>query len=255
MIVAMNKKQLILLTGTIDPGYFTDKKSGAGVNVVFADAELRLQQYCEVIERFIVESAFDYIVFAENTDYPFSAEKYEQMAENCHKKFEFLRCPLSQEDMELMRNKGKSFGEGRLISYAIENSTLIQQVESIYKITGRVFLENSKQVVSLSRNNCNEFISKNNIGWSNTEFFKVIVADFKRYFMNSELLADDYSENSIERVYYKIMKNNKVRCKSFRVYPKLHGRVASATARNYDKSKISLLLCNLASWLGVYNLK
>lgn len=251
----MKNRHLILLTGTIDPGFFTDKDTGNRVNVVFSDAEQRLQQYCEVIERFITESAFAYIVFAENTNYPFHADKYEKLAKKHLKKFEFLRCHLRADEMELMRKKGKSFGEARLISYAVENSTLIEQVDLIYKITGRVFLENSNQIVSLARNNCNEFISKNKIGWSNTEFFKVIKTDFVEFFMGQELLTDDFSERSIERVYYEIMKKNKIPCKSFRIYPKLHGRVASTANRNYDKSKISLILCNLACWSGIYNLK
>ncbi|WP_448902030.1 hypothetical protein [Eubacterium sp.] len=251
----MEEKKLILLTGTIDPSFFKDKKSGEGVNVVFANAEQRFLQYSEVIERFIKESAFEYIVFAENTDFPFEAEKYEKMASLYNKKFEFLRCNLNENEILQMRKKGKSFGEGRLISYAIENSKLISKVETIYKITGRVFLENSKLVVANGEKNRNQFIVKNKIGWANTEFFKVNVDDFKNYFLGKESLTDDFAEKSIERVYYSLVKDNKLECKGFRVYPKLHGRVASATNRNYDKSTVSLLLCNIASWLGIFDLK
>lgn len=251
----MKNKTLILLTGTIDPDFFKDEQSGNGVNVVLADANQRLQQYCEVIERFIKESIFDYIVFSENTDFPFDVRRYDEMAASWGKKFEFLRCPLAADEIIRMREKGKSFGEGKLISYAIENSQLISEVETIYKITGRVFLENSRQIVANSQKEYNEFISKNKIGWSNTEFFKVNIEDFKKYFLGQELETDDFSERSIERVYYDLMKRNKIKCKGFRVYPKLHGRVASTAARNYDKSAISLFLCNIASKLGIFDLK
>lgn len=251
----MEKKTLILLTGTINPEIFRDKQSGNGINVVLTDSNLRLQQYCSVIERFIRESIFDYIVFVENSDFPFDARKYEEISDLQGKKFEFLRCPLSADEIAWMREKGKSFGEGKLISYAIDNSRLISQVETVYKITGRVFLENSKQIVAKSQKDYNEFISKNNIAWSNTEFFKVKVEDFKKYFRGHELEADDFAERSIERVYYTLMKKNGIKCKAFRVYPKLHGRVASTVARNYDKSGYQLFLCNLASRFGFFDLK
>jgi len=45
-------------------------------------------------------------------------------------------------DRQQVENRGKGFGEGEIIRYVFENSKLIQQCGSFYKITGRVFVSN-----------------------------------------------------------------------------------------------------------------
>jgi hypothetical protein len=245
---------LILLTGTIDPMFFSDKNADKSINVVLSDATERLNQYCEVIRKFISESPFDRIVFAENTNHPFDTQMFIQLADNHGKKFEFIRCVLNETEKGIMRKKGKSYGEGKLISYAVKNSRLIAEVDVIYKITGRVFLNNGASILKSKHKVKNEFISKNKIGWSNTEFFKINKQDFIKYFYGVEDFADDYAERSIERVYYRILRENKVDVKAFRAYPVLHGRVASTVSRFYDKTKLQLAICEILSYIGYYDI-
>lgn len=57
----------LLLTGTIDPG-----------NVKKFRVEQRLGEYEHAIERYINMTPFNPIVFAENSGYPFNAQKYEK---------------------------------------------------------------------------------------------------------------------------------------------------------------------------------
>ena len=60
----------LLLTGTIDPSVFNNN------HVVLTDANERLAQYSEVITRFLSDSPFDPVVFAENSGHPFPADEF-----------------------------------------------------------------------------------------------------------------------------------------------------------------------------------
>lgn len=64
----------LLLTGTIDPNVFNTNKDDKPINVYLTDARERLNQYNAAIERYIKESSFDSIVFAENSGAKFDLE-------------------------------------------------------------------------------------------------------------------------------------------------------------------------------------
>lgn len=76
----------LLLTGTIDPNVFNTGVDEKPINVYLTDASERLSQYNISIERYIKESAFDRIVFAENSGAKFDAERFELLAEQYGKK-------------------------------------------------------------------------------------------------------------------------------------------------------------------------
>ena len=251
----MQERNLILLTGTIDPSFFNGDSADKKVNVVLIDPKERLAQYEDVISRMIQESAYSDIVFIENTNYPFNSDKYLEMAYKAGKSFECIRHMHSEEDLFKLRELGKSYGEAALIDYAIKKSDLIADMDEIYKITGRVFLKNSAQVIKGKKSCPNQIITKNKIGWCNTEFFKVNKADYLSYLSTAMEYVNDYNEESIERIYYRLAKKSGMRIKSFPTYPLLSGRVASTISRTYDKTGWRLWAYRTLNYLGYYNLK
>jgi hypothetical protein len=251
----MQERNLILLTGTIDPTYFNDESVDEKINVVLIDPKERLAQYENVISRMIQESAYSDIVFIENTNHYFNSDKYMEMAAKAGKSFECIRHILSREDRLKLRQLGKSYGEAALIDYAIKNSDLIARVDEIYKITGRVFLKNSAQVVKGKKSCPNQIVSKNKMGWCNTEFFKVNKADYLTHLSMAMEFVNDHSEESIERIYYRLAKKSGMRVKSFPTYPLLSGRVASTVSLTYDQTGWILWAYRILNFLGYFNLK
>ena len=142
-----NSGYALLLTGTIDPSVFGNP------NTVLTDVDQRLGQYQETIERYILESPFTKIVFAENSGYLFPSHEMQLLANNHGKEFEFLFVKIDKEI------KSKAFGEADLIDKAMKQSRLLQDESVIYKMTGRVFLLNSHEILRKNVSEKREFIT------------------------------------------------------------------------------------------------
>lgn len=243
----------LLLTGTIDPNVFNSSIKDKPINVYLTDARERLNQYNTAIERYIKESSFDSIVFAENSGAKFDSQRFKLLADQYGKKFEYILRVLSEEQISKMQQRGKSYGEADLIDFAFRNSQLLSQTSQVYKATGRAFLTNSKRVIS---DVPNQFIAKNKIGWVNTEFFKVDKNDYFTYLAAGIDLMDDYKSKNIERVWYKLIKESGgLQVKAFKAFPRLHGVIGSAINKNYDKSKTQYFVCDLLCAIGYFNIR
>lgn len=276
----LNNKQerhVIFLTGTINPNIFkTDEKK---INVALVDEKTRLMQYENAIESYIMKSAFTDIVFVENSGYPFDYKKYEKMAQNVGKRFEFLYVNLTFSDIELMLQKGKSYGEALLIDYAMENSILIKNCDEVYKVTGRIFVNNSHHIISSAHYGYSEFILNNPkkminrkkffdyCGWIHTEFFKITKADYEKVFKNSKVFCNDYEVNQIaknskmdkiggciEQVWYLLALSSGVKFKNFGCFPDYQGVVGSRVGVRYGEPKSHLIFKTFLCKLGYYSL-
>lgn len=229
----------LLMTGTINSGYF------GNVETKISDVETRKIQYYETIEKYICESNFDNIVFAENSDYPFDALYFDWLSQKHGKQFEYI---LVKTDIAKTQSNGKSYGEAHLISEAVKKSKYIQSEKVFYKVTGRVFVANINKLIN-NKPSC-QFITRYNSKWCLTVFFKANVEVFNRCLANIEDLCNDYSDASIEATYYRRLTNEKVSC--FKVYPDLRGVVGS-TGVPYTRSKKNLFIKNLLVKIGYYD--
>ena len=88
----MKDKTICLLTGTIDANVFNN------VGNRICNTSIRLQQYESSITRYIEDSVFDIIVFAENSGYEFDYKKFEELATDLDKRFEYVACPAYVEE-------------------------------------------------------------------------------------------------------------------------------------------------------------
>lgn len=117
---------VILMTATVFP-------NGMGYTAL-QDPEVRASQYIEAIEFYLRETDLD-IVFCENTgvnllDRVASPEKHERL--------EYISFCGNDYD----RRRGKSYGEGVIVSYALQHSTRLRGCSYVIKITGRVKIHN-----------------------------------------------------------------------------------------------------------------
>lgn len=237
------QNKTVLLTGTINSTLYNNTGN------MLKNISERYYMYTESIEAYIKESVFDNIVFAENSQYDFSADRFVKMAKKYNKKFEYVKCPSYIE--ETIRH-GKSYGEARMIEDALKMSSLLQENSTIYKITGRIFLKNSKDICKSLKKHRNEYIVYMSKKWCFTNIFKFNRADYISYWNNVWKKCDEKSGNDIERVFFKILdKNRNLDVGCFSVYPYFEG-IQGATLKPYSgkiaERMIRSALCKLGAF-------
>ncbi len=234
----------LLLTGTIDSGVFGN--TGNKIR----DIEQRLSQYDSAISKYITQSVFHTIVFAENSGYPLQTKKYTQLAEQCGKVFEYLPCPSYVDETVA---KGKSYGEARLIEDALHTSKRLKDSTTIYKITGRIFLKNSREICKTSAAHANEFLVYNRRQWCFTNIFKFNYANYEKFWNRIWESCDESLGFDIEKVFFQVLKNNAAELDigSFRVWPELEG-IQGATLQPYTGSRTELYLRTVLCKLGCF---
>lgn len=238
----------LLMTGTIDPTIFLSEAN----NIAVYDTNVRLEQYDNAIKRYIKESCFDKIVFVETSDFPLEVETYKTLACSYNKEFEFI--PFLGNSLKV-REKGKSYGEAEAILYAIKNSKLLTNEDIIYKVTGRIFLTNSKKITKTKDFCRNEFFSyfKYLDQRCVTYFFKFNKQDYLRYFSDVQDLVDDSNGIDIETVFYRKICRLQVEHKPFKYYPRLTG-IIGGLGISYDKSKLVYFIEDILIKLGMFSI-
>lgn len=218
--------------------------------MLLEDATERLSQYEAALTYYIEKTSFKYIVFVENSGYPFNQEKYRRMAAEYGKEFEFLYRFLDDEMNRDIKLRGKSLGEMDLLSYAVQESKLIHKVEFFYKVTGRCRVKNIDRIIASARN-VNEFISFNRRKWTRTVFFKMSKSDFLMYMLPLMGQIQEDRHMGIETVWYQALKRTSIKSDCFWEMPHICGTIGG-TGKNYEKGKAYYFLANVLCKLHVY---
>lgn len=233
-------RMFLLLTGTIDSNVYNN------IGNIITDIDLRRSQYENAIYRYITETPFTDIVFIENSGFGFDVEKYKNLAAKHGKRFEFVNGSICREEI---LKYGKSFGDAYLISEALHKSELLQECETFYKITGRIFLLNSKRVCRTYKKSRNEFIIYNRIGWCLTNIFKANKTDYLKVLDTVYLDCNEATANDIEIAFYKRLVSSDIELGSFRAYPYFEGKMG-ATGRNYSGNVAERAVRNVFAFLN-----
>lgn len=247
----MNKRYVLLLTGTIAPALFNKSDDPNAIRINLMDQNERLRQYEAAITGYLKNSAFTDVVFAENSCAEFDYKKFEELARKNGKNFEYIPRALGEEQIARMRKCGISYGEADLIDYAIKTSRLISSAETIYKVTGRIFLRNSKKIVG---KNTTAFIARNKIHWLDTQCFRLNKNDYLNYLSAALPLIDDYNMGNIEHVWCVLLEKSAARVDTFKRYPRLSGKVGSS-GLSYDKPLWKYILFDFLCLIGYFKMK
>ena len=239
---------ILLMTATIDSGYF------GNIGTTIKDTEERRKQYEETLTKYICSSKFDKIVFAENSNQSLNEAFFNELASKYGKIIEFLEFPG---DIDLMKAKGRSYGEATLILNAFQNSILISDEAVVYKVTGRVWVNNINKLINDRPESC--FVAHNFKEWVLTSFFKITKDDFWDALASAPELCNDNSPNllwCIEHVYFELLKKVSAHIKGFHLYPDMRG-IISGTGTPYTKTKRQLFVRNIVTFLKInkYNPK
>ena len=146
------------------------------------NAKQRLEQYINSIKFYIKHTKIKKIVFCDNSNYRFDtkeifllAEKYEKTVEIIH----FLG------DCEKIAERGKGYGEGEIIKYALKNSNLLEKAYAFIKVTGRIKILNIDDIKN-SININKIYFNKSIIEYQaiDTVIFCMPKREYAKYFMN-----------------------------------------------------------------------
>lgn len=136
-----SNKIVLFLTACIDPSK-TNNLSWHKLN----DSKIRLCQYLEAL-KFFIENTNLPILFVDNSGYDLSDNKFIKDLVSSGR-LEIISYFASEE----IRLKGKGQGELDIIRYAMDNSEFIKHAEYIIKITGRVKINNIKDLIKTTIN-------------------------------------------------------------------------------------------------------
>ncbi len=180
----------------------------------------RLREYIESILYYIIKSNFSDIVFIDWSGFDLSILSFlNNIASIYNKKIELLSFKY---DTDTVINKGKWYWENIILEYGVNNSTLLNNYTSFYKVTWRYKVKNINSILKKHEKKNNIFI-KNLNSTCNTAFFKVEKKTFKKYFVWAGERVSDRDNVYLEHVYYDIIKKENFWVQSFSELPYLSG--------------------------------
>lgn len=239
-------KNTLLITGAIDISNFSVPF------VKITNLHERLQQYSDSLEYAINHYLeIDYIVFCENTNYQYD---YSQLQEKAKQKGKILEILTFKGDYEKIQKKGKGFGEGEIIKYALENSSILAQSDCFYKLTGRLIIPNMDAIIRSTKSK-EAFIfppltKRKFEHYVITLFYKVSTSFYKENLLNAYSDVNDFQDRYLEHVFYE--KLSKIPLKSFKTHPKWIGFSASAGVL-YTSSRKENLVNNIFARIGFFD--
>lgn len=235
----------LLLTGTIDSGVYNN------IGNQIQNVDERKQQYEEAIRAYIEETVFNPIIFIENSGYLFEEERFQQLAHENGKQFEFIQGTVTVDEV---LKRGKSYGDAFLIHEALQKSKCLGGCSFFYKITGRIFLKNASSIVKTCSKYRNEFIVYENLGWCLTNIFKANKDDYLRVLDDVYLDCDEKTKNDIEIVFYKRLASANITVGSFETYPYFSG-IQGATLRAYSGNAVERTIRTIMAKMHVFTMK
>ena len=162
------------------------------------------QLHCSLVS-WITSSRVDNIILCDNSAPDNDYAGIAALAQSYGKKFEALSF---RGDSARVVTHGKGFGEGEIIRHALENSSLIKESGSFYKVTGRVFIENFDAICALEAGHevvfdlsilpvkkiawkllaalpgAGTLLTNNGFGFVKTIFYKCSVAYYRRHLLH-----------------------------------------------------------------------
>lgn len=174
---------VLLATATVDPGQTPV--------VTLRDPAERLAHYAAATMLWARKGPFDAIVICENSGRGERLEELAPFVEKEGKSFECLRFSGNRGSWEF----GKGHGEGGILAHAILKSKLIQEESTIWKVTGRLFVENADELVRLHA------ADQNVMDPGNTRFFKISTRFFIDHMVGLYRQVNDHRGVSIEVAY------------------------------------------------------
>ncbi len=206
----------LLLTWTITPNQYIENKSANDLNI-----ENRKKDYIRALLYYITQSNFSHIIFCENSNtYLEEFESIKNIAKTFNKNLEILTFNW---DVNLAINYWYWAWESEIFDYVFENSELLKNSNSFYKITWRYIVKNMNTIIKKLDESENYFHKQ----WLfmtqftfSTAFFKISKANYQKYLYKKQIkLYEDLDKKDykneiffknhfpLERLWYCLLRN------------------------------------------------
>lgn len=179
----------LIVTGCMTP------QSGVK-NLVISDPEIRKQQYMESLQYYINNTEIKNICYCDNSLAPCN----EELIKIANDKGKRLECISFQGDTEKVAEKGKGYGEGDILDYAIKNSRLIEETDVLIKVTGRLRVMNMRAILRMAAREYSYFEMHH--GYVDSRCYIVKKKDYVKYLSGVKERVQDGSGYYIEHVLF-----------------------------------------------------
>ncbi|MBQ9991378.1 MAG: hypothetical protein IJP31_10645 [Lachnospiraceae bacterium] len=236
-----------IITGTIKPDNGVRQLS-------LRNADERLEQYRESLKFFLESGAFSKIIFCENSNQ--GEGVFSDLFEKAEKHQVQLELHSFQGDTQKAGIHGKGYGEGEIMNYVMEHSKLLQRERFFVKITGRLKIDNIREIVLRLKEDRLYFnvpnVTRKDI--YDTRFYGMPVKQFEQFFRDkySEIMDDEGV--FLETVYTRIILDHQIKISNFPKYPRIVGMSGSSGAA-YGYTEWKCRIKDMISMLGGYKVK
>lgn len=232
---------VMLITGTIQVNKYMPY-------VKISNVTERLNAYIDTIKWAIEKTLFQHVVFCENSNFPLDTSELEKMAQVNRKKFEYITFGGNEKKMI---KQGKGYGEGEIISYALDHSELLKTAKHFVKITGRIIVENIDHCIRSVRN---YFMMVEGEKKIDTRFYCVKIQDYDAYLRYAYEEVFDERGIYLEHVFYKVINQHLLSYRSFYEMPWIKG-ISGSTGESYElnRGKRTRVMLNYLCRINVYN--
>ena len=235
---------VLLVTGCIRP-------VEGQAYLVLKDSKERLRQYRECLEFYLLHTGFKRIIFCENSGHPLNFTDLQDVALEHGKELEMLSF---RGNTEGTRIRGKGFGEGEIVAYALAHSRHAADIRHFVKVTGRLIVRNMEELrkrLDVSKFYINCLLIRHNPGVLDTRLYATPTELYKEHFLT---LHEHVSVGfNIEKAFTKRIYNESIPFKCFPRYPEFRG-ISGGDGMVYgDESPILLRTFRIASACGVFN--
>ncbi len=238
---------LAIITGTIRPP--------AGVKqLVLTNEDERLIQYEESLRSLLKTGAFSKVVFCENSNY--GTEKLyhlKELAENNGIELELLSF---QGDVAQTGIHGKGYGEGEIMNYVLSNSRLAATEDFFVKITGRMQIDNIKEI-SVRLNKGKTYFNipnRTRRDIYDTRIYAMPKKQFVSHFKYSYEKVQDEQGVFLETVYTDILLKNSIHVTNFPRYPRITG-ISGSNGITYNYTEWKCKIRDILSKLDFYTIR
>lgn len=217
----MLNNYVLLITGCIKP----DEKVPF---LKLKETEVRRKQYIDSIQYYINMPSIKRIVFCDNSS-AVEVESLYELAKKKDKQFEWIS--FLGNTVESIK-RGKGYGEGEIIEYALKKSKLIKESDYIIKVTGRIIIKNINFLLKYMHSDKLYFVRNTNIN-VDTKLYGIPIETYKKYFIDLYKSVDDINNRYLENLFSDAILDNKLKIHSFIVYPNVEG-ISGSTGKSYS---------------------
>lgn len=235
---------LAIITGTIKPSQGIE-------HLVLRDSEERLKQYINSLLFFIDSGAFSSIIFCENSNY--GSEIFEAVRSRSNEKKVALEILSFQGNLKEAVIHGKGYGEGEIMDYIFTSSKLIKKETYFVKITGRLHVDNIRNIVMRmdTRKTYFNIPNRTRRDMYDTRIYAMSVEMFQAKFREQYGRVRDSEGIFLETIYTQILREEKIRVTNFPRYPRIVG-MSGSMGIPYSYVEWKCRIKDLLSWINYY---